>query len=47
MLSLADARERCEALIERARRSGADAGDAVYVGSASESVSVRLGALPT
>jgi PmbA protein len=45
MLSLADARERCEALIERARRSGADAGDAVYVGSASESVSVRLGAL--
>ncbi|HQS97134.1 MAG: modulator protein [Novosphingobium sp. 16-62-11] len=45
MLSLADARERCEALIERARRAGADAGDAVYVGSASESVSVRLGKL--
>lgn len=45
MLSLADARERCEALIERARRAGAEAGDAVYVGSASESVSVRLGKL--
>ncbi|MDP3550264.1 MAG: TldD/PmbA family protein [Novosphingobium sp.] len=45
MLSLADARERCEALIQRARRAGAEAGDAVYVGSASESVSVRLGAL--
>ena len=45
MLSLADARERCEARIERARRAGADAGDAVYVGSASESVSVRLGKL--
>ncbi|MFY7835592.1 MAG: TldD/PmbA family protein [Novosphingobium sp.] len=45
MLSPADARERCEALIERARRAGAEAGDAVYVGSSSESVSVRLGAL--
>ncbi len=45
MLSPADARERCEALIERARRAGADAGDAVYVGSGSESVSVRLGKL--
>lgn len=45
MLSSAEARERCEALIERARRAGADAGDAVYVGNASESVSVRLGAL--
>lgn len=45
MLSPAEARERCEALIGRARRAGAEAGDAVYVGSASESVSVRLGAL--
>ena len=45
MLSSAEARERCEVLIERARRAGADAGDAVYVGNASESVSVRLGAL--
>lgn len=45
MLSPAEARERCEALIDRARRAGADAGDAVYVGNSSESVSVRLGAL--
>ena len=45
MLSPAEARERCEALIERARRAGADAGDAVYLGNASESVSVRLGEL--
>jgi len=45
MLSPAEARERCEALIERARRAGADAGDTVYLGNASESVSVRLGEL--
>jgi PmbA protein len=45
MLSPADAQERCEALIARARRAGADAGDAVYLGNSSESVSVRLGAL--
>lgn len=45
MLSPAEAQERCEALIERARRAGADAGDAIYVASASESVQVRLGAL--
>lgn len=45
MLSPAEARERCEALIERARRAGADAGDAVYIASGSESVQVRLGAL--
>lgn len=45
MLSPAEAQERCEALIARARRAGADAGDAVYLGNSSESVSVRLGAL--
>lgn len=45
MLSPADARERCEALIARAQRAGADAGDAVYVANGSESVQVRLGAL--
>lgn len=45
MLSPAEAQERCEALVERARRAGADASDAVYVASASESVQVRLGAL--
>ena len=45
MLTPAQAQERCQALIERARRAGAEAGDAVYLASGSESVSVRLGAL--
>lgn len=45
MLSPEHAVERCESLIARARRAGADAGDAVFVASASESVQVRLGAL--
>jgi PmbA protein len=45
MLDPAQAQDRVAALVERARRAGADAADAVYAGSASESVSVRLGAL--
>lgn len=45
MLSPTQAEERCQALIERARRMGADAGDATYHGSSSESVQVRLGKL--
>ncbi|PTR11247.1 MULTISPECIES: TldD/PmbA family protein [unclassified Novosphingobium] len=45
MLTPAQAQERCHALIERARRTGAEAGDAVYLASGAESVSVRLGAL--
>lgn len=45
MLSPAEAQERCAALVERARRAGADASDAIYVANASESVQVRLGAL--
>ena len=45
MLSLNDAQERAEALIARARRAGADAGDVVYIADASESVSMRLGRL--
>lgn len=45
MLSPAEARERCEALVERARRAGAETSDAVYVANASESIQVRLGAL--
>ncbi|MCW1382171.1 TldD/PmbA family protein [Novosphingobium sp. KCTC 2891] len=45
MLSPAQAQERCHALIERATRAGADAGDAVYIANASESVQVRLGKL--
>lgn len=45
MLSLEVAEERAHALIERARRAGADAGDAVYSADASESIQVRLGKL--
>lgn len=45
MLDQAQARDRAAALVERARRAGADAADAVYSGSSSESVQVRLGAL--
>lgn len=45
MLSPAVAQERCHALIERAVRAGAEAGDAIYLANASESVQVRLGAL--
>ncbi|MDF8333287.1 TldD/PmbA family protein [Novosphingobium cyanobacteriorum] len=45
MLSPAQAQERCQALIERAMRAGADAGDVVYLANSSESVSVRLGKL--
>ncbi|MDE2412753.1 MAG: TldD/PmbA family protein [Sphingomonadales bacterium] len=45
MLDTAQAQDRVTALIERARRAGADAADAIYSGSASESVTVRLGAL--
>ncbi|MBW8784889.1 MAG: TldD/PmbA family protein [Novosphingobium sp.] len=45
MLSLDSATERATALVERARRSGADAADAVYLADASQSVAVRLGQL--
>ena len=45
MLSSHDAQDRAHALVERARRTGADAADAVFVAEASESVSVRLGKL--
>ena len=45
MLSPNAAQDRAAALIEFARAAGADAADAVYSGSSSESVSVRLGAL--
>lgn len=45
MLSPADAQARCHALIDRATRAGADAGDVIYLANSSESVSVRLGAL--
>ena len=45
MLSLEAASERASALVERARRAGADAADAVYIADGSESISIRLGKL--
>ena len=45
MLSPQQAEDRCHALVERARRAGADAADAVYSADASQSVSIRLGKL--
>jgi len=45
MLSPSAAQDRAAALIEFARKAGADAADAVYSGEASETVQVRLGAL--
>ncbi|HJR82316.1 MAG TPA: DNA gyrase modulator, partial [Sphingomicrobium sp.] len=42
MLSLEKASACAEALVEKARESGADTADAVYVGHESESVQVRL-----
>ncbi|MBS0481688.1 MAG: TldD/PmbA family protein [Proteobacteria bacterium] len=45
MLNSAQAEDRAAALVALARRAGADAADAIYAGSSSESVQVRLGAL--
>jgi PmbA protein len=45
MLSPEAARAAAEALVEHARRAGADAADAVYSADAAESISVRLGKL--
>ncbi|HUD30216.1 MAG TPA: metallopeptidase TldD-related protein [Novosphingobium sp.] len=45
MLSPDQARDRALDLVERARRAGADAADAVYGASASEGIQVRLGKL--
>ncbi|NUT00467.1 MAG: TldD/PmbA family protein [Sphingomonas sp.] len=45
MLPVEKAREIAQSLVEKARDAGADAADAVYVGSESESVQVRLGEL--
>jgi PmbA protein len=45
MLNLSDAEQKAAALIERARRAGADAADVLYFGQASTGVEVRLGAL--
>ena len=45
MLSVAEAREKAEKLVEQARAAGAEAADAVYVGERSSGVQVRKGAL--
>ena len=45
MLSPEQAQARCLALVERARAAGADAADALFAASSSQSVQVRLGAL--
>jgi len=45
MLTPDDAQGRALALIDRARRAGADAADAVYLAESSNSISVRLGRL--
>lgn len=45
MLTPIAAQDRLDALIGRARKAGADAADAVYRGSSSEAVQVRLGKL--
>ena len=45
MLTPEAAQNRATALIDRARRVGADAADAIYHGNTSESVQVRLGRL--
>ena len=45
MLSPIAAQDRAAALVDFARRAGADAADAVYGGQSSEGVQVRLGLL--
>jgi len=45
MLPVERARETAQSLVEQARTAGADAADAIYVGSESQSVQVRLGEL--
>jgi PmbA protein len=45
MLSISQAEARAASLVEAARKAGADAADALYIGDASTGVEVRLGAL--
>ncbi|TFI56850.1 TldD/PmbA family protein [Sphingomonas parva] len=45
MLSPSEAESRAAALVERAKKAGADAADALYIADASTGVQVRLGAL--
>ncbi|MEO5640985.1 MAG: TldD/PmbA family protein [Sphingomicrobium sp.] len=45
MLTPTQARDAVQSLVDQARKAGADAADAVYVGSSSQSVQVRMAAL--
>ena len=45
MLSVSEAEARAAGLIEAARKAGANAADALYIGDAATEVQVRLGAL--
>lgn len=45
MLSISEAQKRAAALLDAARRAGADAADVLYIGDGSTGVQVRLGAL--
>ena len=45
MLSVSQARDKAEKLVEQARAAGAEAADAIYVGERSSGVQVRKGAL--
>ena len=45
MLSISQAEQRAAALVEAARKAGADAADVLYCGDASTSLQVRLGGL--
>jgi PmbA protein len=45
MLTTSEAEARAAALVEAALKAGADAADALYIGDASTSIQVRLGAL--
>src|ERR1700741_4938229 len=45
MLSVSDAEGRAGALVEAARKAGADAADVLYIGDAATEVQVRLGEL--
>jgi PmbA protein len=45
MLSISQAEDRAASLVEAARKAGADAADALYIGDASTSLEVRLAAL--
>ena len=45
MLSVSEAQARAAALLDAARRAGADAADVLYIGDGSTGVQVRLGAL--